>query len=463
MVPMAAATLVAIVALSVLDAYLAARRATSLIERQIAEVTRTLAESNFPLTERVLQQMHGLAGAHFVLVDERGLVTSSRGDVDVALLPNSGARDAVDLDFVAAIRVGDQAYYHALLSLPRRGAGAGPQRLHVLYPERAYRAAWQHAVKPPLVIGAASLVAVALIGAVIAYQVSRPLSDLRAHMGHIAEGEFVPVPLPRRNDEIRDLALAVNRMSEMLAKFEQEVRRTEQIRTLGHLVRGLAHQLRNSATGAVIAVDIHRHECPLGQENESMQVAARQLTLIEKFVRKFLSLDARSPRLHAPLNFVELVEGLIPLLRPTAAHVGVTLDVRLPAELLVIKGDWDALEHVVLNLLLNAIEAAERAPGVAPIRDAAVCAEVLRRDSDRVCLVVEDTGPGPSADVAARMFEPFLTDKPHGTGLGLSLARGIVESHGGSIRWERRQTRTCFVVDLPLTEGRVERVETPGR
>ncbi|MFV1965094.1 MAG: ATP-binding protein [Pirellulaceae bacterium] len=464
MIPMAAAMLAAIVGLSVLNAYIAGRRITSRIKRQVAEVTRTLAESNFPLTKRVLKQMEGLAGAHFVLVDEQGHATASNDDIDVLHLPSSDTEeDAKDLEFFETVQVGERQYYHVLLALPQRSTVAGRQKLHVLYPEHAYRDAWQQAVQPPLVIGGVSLAIVALIGVGIASRVSRPMDCLREQFGRIAEGHFSLVPLPRRNDEVRDLAIAVNRMAKMLAKYEQEVRRTEQFRTLGHLVSGLAHQLRNSATGAQMALDIHREECPQGRDSESLGVAARQLVLIEKYLRKFLSLDARSHQVYTEVDFSDLVASLVPLIRPTAKHVGVRLDILLPDKPLLIEGDKDALEHVVLNLLLNAIEAAERVSGLPAETGAIVCVEVSRVETDRLRLTVEDTGAGPAADIAAKLFEPFVTDKSHGTGLGLSLAKDITEAHHGSICWERRQDRTVFTVELPLILGKVHRVKTARR
>ena len=443
--------LAAIVALSVLNAYFAGRRTTSLIERQIAEVTRTLGESNFPLTEKVLEQMQGLAGAHFVLVNERGSKVTSSAEIDLESLPNStSGTNGERMEFVEPIQIGESRYYHALLELAPRSNRANRQSLHILYPERAYRDAWQQAAQPPLVIGGVSLLIVALIGFVIASRVSHPMDRLREQIGKIAEGCFAPMPLPRRNDEIRDLAVAVNRMAEMLAVYDREVRRTEQIRTLGHLVRGLAHQLRNSATGAQMALDIHREECPQGQESESLGVASRQLVFIEKYLQKFLSLDVRSQRVNEEVDFSVLVDGLIPLLRPTAKHVNVRLDILLPEKPLFIEGDEDALEHVVLNLLLNAIEAAERVPGIPGRTEAVVRAEVSRIGTNRMRFTVEDTGAGLDPEIAQELFEPFVTNKPHGTGLGLSLAKDIVEAHRGSIDWERDRDRTRFFVELPL-------------
>ena len=71
---------------------------------------------------------------------------------------------------------------------------------------------------------------------------------------------------------------------------------------------------------------------------------------------------------------------------------------------------------------------------------------------------MEDTGPGPAPAMAERMFEPFATDKSHGTGLGLSLAKDIIDAHGGTLRWERKEDRTRFVVEIPLIQGKANRV-----
>ncbi len=76
---------------------------------------------------------------------------------------------------------------------------------------------------------------------------------------------------------------------------------------------------------------------------------------------------------------------------------------------------------------------------------------------------VRDSGPGPSAELAARLFEPFVTGKPEGTGLGLFVARQIAEDHGGSIRWQRCEGMTEFWVELPVVPAQATpRVSPPN-
>ena len=71
---------------------------------------------------------------------------------------------------------------------------------------------------------------------------------------------------------------------------------------------------------------------------------------------------------------------------------------------------------------------------------------------DRAFVEVRDSGPGPTPDVAARLFEPFVTGKREGVGLGLAVARQVAEAHGGAIRWTREAGCTCFRVELPFTD-----------
>ena len=87
----------------------------------------------------------------------------------------------------------------------------------------------------------------------------------------IADGRFDPVTVPSRDDEIADLAASINLMARRLGHYEKEVRASERMRALGRLGAGIAHQLRNSATGAKMAIELHRRECADAETSESVQ------------------------------------------------------------------------------------------------------------------------------------------------------------------------------------------------
>jgi signal transduction histidine kinase len=352
------------------------------------------------------------------------------------------------------VQVGKERYFYAPVELDRRPVGGALSLLHIFYPERSWSDARQQAVYPPLAIGAAALVVAVVVAVLVAARVTRPIDQLQRQVARIAEGNFQPLPVPKRNDEIRDLAEAINRMAQMLARYEDQVRRAERLRTLGQLGGGIAHQMRNCATGCRMALDLHRRDCPSGVDFESLDVATRQLALMEKYLQRFLTLGRPSFKGHAAVDLSNLVESVLPLVRPSAQHVGVELQFAPPAKAIVVQGDAEGLEQLLVNLLLNGVEAAASVVvGSGPPRSERPMVEVrLAREGQRVQLEVRDSGAGPDTTVAADLFEPLVTEKPDGTGLGLSVAREIARQHGGVLRWERRNAMTCFVLEMPGVE-----------
>jgi len=144
------------------------------------------------------------------------------------------------------------------------------------------------------------------------------------------------------------------------------------------------------------------------------------------------------------------VEELLPLVRPAAEHAGVALDCRISTEPLSVRGDEEALSQVVLNLLLNAVEAAQQ-NGINQHAEGRVCVQVNGSAADAAEIVISDSGAGPADVVAESLFEPFVTDKAEGAGLGLAVAKEVVASHGGTIEWNRENGMTRFRVGLPLS------------
>ena len=168
--------------------------------------------------------------------------------------------------------------------------------------------------------------------------------------------------MSRRDDEIRDLALSINRMTETLGRYEQSVRQNERLRTLGQLGAGMAHQLRNSATGAWMAVELHQRQCPAGPESRSLEVALGQLRLMESYLQRFLTLGRPSAGVREPVALEPLVRDVLGLVGPAGAHAKIELSFESCPEPLAVLGDAEALRQVLVNLILNAIEAASRQP-----------------------------------------------------------------------------------------------------
>ena len=464
LLPMACVMLAVVAIVSCVDAWLAGRRAHGQIETQLQEIGRTLAGASFPLTDNVLRQMRGLSGAEFVVANRAGtVVASSLDQAPAEPLPGpTGEREPLALQ--RRVRIAGQTYLHSQLELSRPFRGRNPDVLHVLYPERRYRQAWRQAVGPPAATGLAALVVVVVISGAIAARVTKPLHRLSEQVEGIARGDFTPLPISQRDDELRDLALAINRTAQMLTRYEQQVRRNEKLRTLGRLGGGIAHQLRNSVTGCRLALDLHALDCPQGSD-EGLAVARQQLELMEEYLQRFLSLGKQGTRPPVLLNLADVVERTLTLVRPKAQHLGVELQWSAPAAPPPVAGDADQIAQAVVNLLLNAIEAAAaagamQAAGRVPPRVAVTL--LADATSGNVRLDILDTGAGPAEHVRDQMYEPLVSEKPDGVGLGLSVAREVIEQHGGRLDWQRRDDLTCFTIELPKGHVEDSHVATAG-
>jgi signal transduction histidine kinase len=370
-----------------------------------------------------------------------------------ALPDHSAVTRIEDLTLGPTVSVSGRPYFHTVVEFPATLTARRGGVLHVLFPQDDYRRAWWQAFIPSFVVGAATLVMVAAVAHYLASRMGRSTAQLRDEVLRLARGDFRAMQMPSLNDEFRDLSLAVNRTAELLADYERQVRRSEQMRTLSLLGASVVHQVRNAATGCRMAIDLHRDACGAEDDGESLDVAHRQLRLMESQLQRFLRIG-KEPCCTAKKELVlnEFVKSLLQLVQPAADHAGVRLDCQLPTTDLLLKADEAALEQALLNILLNAVEAAHE-NGIRSQRDRSVNIEVNATPEHDVEIRICDSGAGPVAAVAASLFEPFISDKPQGAGLGLAMAKDVIHSHGGSIKWKRVDEMTQFEISLPLANN----------
>jgi signal transduction histidine kinase len=424
--------LVGVAAISVTTAVVSARQARAQIETRLRDAARFLVEeSNFPLKSNVLQKLRPLSGAEYLLVPPVGPRQTSLSH-DPGEFESAVADDWQALTLDTPVEIDGTNYLSGGIRL-RRHPNAG-DTLYIFYPEALWRDARRQAIWPSLVLGICVGVAALGLALAQAQRLSRRVQELEQWTRSIAAGDFSPMPLPGRDDEIRDLARSVNEMAQQLAQFQKTVQQTERLRILGQVSGGLAHQVRNGLTGARLAVQLFLTEIESGLDVTPLEVALRQLTLLETHVKRFLDLGRAGPARRQPCDLVALVNEAVELLLPQCQHAGIEL-VWKPAGASPLVGDPGQLGQVLVNLLGNAIEAAGPGGRVE-----------VRVQGQRVEVI--DSGAGPAGEIAERLFEPFVTSKPEGVGLGLAVAKQIVEGHGGRIGWERIEGRTCFRVEL---------------
>ena len=212
LLPFAAVMAALLVAVSLLNAYLAARQSFRQTVQRLRDVAHTLADARFPLTDAVLRQAHGLSEAEFVLTDEQNVLAASLPLAEaLPQLASTTQWDKLELDRTTDV-LGER-YFHAALMLGPQGGSPRGVVLHLLYPERSWRDARWQAAYPPLLVGAIALVPVALLAGAIAGRLSRPIVELRRQVGRIAHGDFQPLPPPPHDDELRDLTRSVNTLA----------------------------------------------------------------------------------------------------------------------------------------------------------------------------------------------------------------------------------------------------------
>jgi signal transduction histidine kinase len=458
--------LLGVVAGSLWTATASANRARQRIENRVRDSARNLESSWYPIdAASVLPVIERYSGMEFYVVRKAGdAVGTFDRTVTVPLPPDSAIYGrADDVCLGPRVVVNNKAYRCSGLRLVNKD-NLGIDVVYILYPDDELQGAVWEAMWPVLLLGGAlSLGTVGLVLGV-SQRVSRRMHHLERRTRLIAEGDFSPMPLPARNDEIRDLALSVNEMANKLAQFQNKMQSTERLRVLGQVSGGLAHQLRNGVTGARLAIQLYAREASAGTDTAALDVALRQLTKLETNLKRFLDLGSDKAVYPEPCDLVRVTAEAVDLLRPQCVHAKTELRWQPPAERATVLADRGQLEQLVFNVLGNAVEAAgaggwvdvrlfvgQDCVGGGPSRDRTPAAQRGKSEKGNrpVVLEIADSGPGPPAAIAERLFDPFVTGKQEGVGLGLAVARQFAQGMGGSITWRREADRTCFRIELP--------------
>jgi signal transduction histidine kinase len=451
--------------ISAWTAVASANRARRDIETRMHGSARTVTHASFPLNRQTLLLMRELSQAEYLLDEGDGNITATLKDVRAlpAGLPEP-TDDPETLQLGPRVLVNGKAYLCNGLRLSQRSDGGSV--LYILYPESLWRDALRDAIRPSLILGGLASLASLILLLFVGRRLSRRIGELERRTRQIADGDFSPMPLPRGDDEIRDLARSINEMAERLAQLQDTVQKTERLRLLGQVSGGLAHQLRNGVAGARLAVQLHARECQRASElnpethgdAEALDVALRQLALLESNLKRFLDLGRTGQERRETCSLTTLVDEAVTLLRPRCRHAHIELAWQPPEADATLSGDAGQLGHLFLNVIGNAVEAA--GPGglvrvELQIADCRLPIDPKSAIGNRQSAIVEiwDSGPGPPPEICERLFEPFVTGKREGVGLGLAVTRQVTEGHGGRITWKREAEQTCFVIELPVIEA----------
>jgi two-component system, NtrC family, sensor kinase len=314
----------------------------------------------------------------------------------------------------------------------------------------------------------------ALILGLVRRFIARPLRRLLLAVRALGAGELTHrIPEDRRGGELAELAAEFNQMADRLqtARTAREreaeerialarrLREAEKLAAVGNLAAGLAHEIAaplNVVTGR--AEMMLRRETPPETRERHLRIIMDQIARITAIIRNLLDFARRrEPRIQ-PVELGMVVDGLLDFLEAEFARARVRPHRTGPASAWV-HGDPHLLHQVLLNLVINAVQALERSDGernlTVRIRPAtrAEAVGVATTGGGPWTVEVEDDGPGIEAGDLPRIFEAFFTTKGgggQGTGLGLAVARSIAEEHGGHLTGGNREGRTGAVFRLTV-------------
>lgn len=304
---------------------------------------------------------------------------------------------------------------------------------------------------------------------VLIRKITRPLRDLRDSAEAVGRGDFSRRVEVESRDECGELAAVFNQMTENLKTSQSEVQQamqslkdtqsqliqTEKLSAMGKFVAGIAHELNNPLTG-VIGFSQMLQESGISEKQEGLlNRIIGSAERCRKIVQSLLSFSRRYKPERKLVDVNDLLESALEILNYelTTSNLNVLKD--LSPDLPEIMMDPHQIRQVFLNIISNAIQAAEeRQDGRLQIS--------TQRKHDQIRIRFQDNGKGISAEDLPNIFNPFFTTKPvgSGTGLGLSLAYGIVHEHGGTITAESQPEHgATFTIDLPVILSAAETVK----
>jgi two-component system NtrC family sensor kinase len=309
--------------------------------------------------------------------------------------------------------------------------------------------------------------------------IGRPIRTLVEQARAIGSGELGVHARLSRRDELGELSVEMNRMADRLEAGRKlladetaerlralnQLRHADRLATVGKLASGVAHELGTPLNVVLGRAKMIRTRADVPEDaRRNAGIVEEQVERMSQIIRQLLDFSRSGSAEHRPLDLSEVARAVHTLLEPMAAKRGAALRLALPEHGPEVSGDPAELEQVLTNLVVNALQATG-GPGQVTVRlgQRSVVPPDGRAALEHAALEVEDEGAGMPEHVKARIFEPFFTTKGvgEGTGLGLSVAYGMVRDHGGFMQVESEPGRgSRFSVFLPLVPSAAEAAPT---
>jgi two-component system nitrogen regulation sensor histidine kinase NtrY len=275
-----------------------------------------------------------------------------------------------------------------------------------------------------LLAAAIWLVSLALL-VYLAHRISRPIHQLTAGLSELAAGDLNARVKAHRDDEVGRAIQAFNHMADKLQESTERLVYLRQLASWQTLARKMAHEVKNSLTPIRLTVEemlVRYDEADRGFMEQATQIVVDEIETLERRIRAFSQFATEPAVLPAPVDVNSLLQERIAFLK--TAHPEVAYDCRLADEAPRVVADQDLIKGILTNLLENAAEAAGEGGKILGVTAA---------QNGGIAIEVHDSGPGLSEQARASLFQPTISFKKRGMGLGLSIARKSALLSGGDI------------------------------
>ncbi len=275
--------------------------------------------------------------------------------------------------------------------------------------------------------------------------VLKPVTALLAGTRRVAEGDLTTtIPITAQN-ELGDLATAFNQMTHRMAETQLQLAQADKLASVGRLAAGIAHEINNPLTGVLSYASLLKKRFEADSAvSDDLDIIIRETIRCRGIIRGLLDFARPTPPSRKPTDLNEVVRHAVAVVMKQLQMSHVNLALELAEDLPFAYADANQIQQVIVNLLLNAADAIGPDGGEIRLGSRAL--------PERIELSIEDNGRGIPADNLPQLFEPFFSTKgTRGTGLGLAVTWGIIESHAGSIDVQSEPEHGArFTISLPL-------------
>ncbi len=341
------------------------------------------------------------------------------------------------------MQLGGEAYIAAAAALP----AAGQERIQIVV-LKSYDRASEYLGRVNrwvLALGVATLLLGLVLAVAISRSVTRPLETLVAGTRALGQGDFDYELRVDGAAEVRELALAFDRMRGELKRTHRELIESDRLATIGRMASSVSHDLRHHLSAIYANAEFMSLPNTGADERAELHLEVQEaVQSMTDMIESLLLFSQTGQMLHLRREQIDaLVERTAQSVRlhPECREIQFSTEIPQPVYAWV---DSKKLSRAIYNLLLNACQSAKKGPGVHKV------VVKLSEDDDKIEIRIRDTGPGVAESIRETLFQPFVSaGKENGVGLGLTLAQHVAQEHGGEVRLEKSVPgETVFTVLL---------------